>query len=196
MTTKNKEIPSKESLRKSLFLYIVSLSLLTIIMETTQFCGTYTLMPVCLPWMYYDFFMCCLCIAFFIIMEIILKVMSKRHTGRKKKQLGPSYYIWPFIAISAVIIIPALIILPNRFVSVNSSVTYHGTVIEREDQVCTLTKTAGSKFNYVKIKLNDNTTFWHNINQETKPLGTRCIIKAKTGIFGLRYVQDVDFIVE
>ena len=58
-------------------------------------------------------------------------------------------------------------------------------------------KTASPLRNYVKIKVdNENTSFWYDINNEPKPVGTKCILSVQKGFFGLRFVENVDFLVE
>ena len=43
---------------------------------------------------------------------------------------------------------------------------------------------------------NEDISFWYDTYKETKPLGTKCIMNIKRGFFGLRYADNVDFLVE
>ena len=94
------------------------------------------------------------------------------------------------------ILIPALVFLPNKYLSSKSSFKEeYGKVIDLT--AVSVNKTPTSKKNYVKIKLdNEDISFWYDTYKETKPLGTKCIMNIKRGFFGLRYADNVDFLVE
>ena len=94
------------------------------------------------------------------------------------------------------ILIPALILLPNKYLpSTILAKEKYGVVIDFAS--VTTNKSPSCKNNYVKIKLdNEDISFWYDIHKETKPLGTKCIMNIKRGFFGLRYADNVDFLVE
>lgn len=101
---------------------------------------------------------------------------------------------WMYYRIAAIIIIPALFFLPNRYFKIEPEIEYEGCVVDQTEWK--LSKTA-SWDNYVKIKIDDsNTSFWCCMGKESWPIGTKCIISARKGIFGMRYVENVRFLIE
>ena len=89
-------------------------------------------------------------------------------------------------------------LLDKQFFSSEESLKHcEGLIIDIQQASVGPSKTASPLRNYVKIKVdNENTSFWYDINKETKPLGTKCIMNIKRGFFGLRYADNVDFLVE
>ena len=148
-----------------------------------------TLLPVCIPWMYYQYVVLGTFLLPFIVTPIIRYF---RKTSRKKKSISESY-VW--IIFVASIIIPAIIFLPNRHISLGTGTECQGVVIDQTSAA--VNKSPSSNRNYVKIRIDgENTSFWHGLNKESKPLGSKCIVSVKRGIFGMRYVEEVDFLVE
>ena len=93
---------------------------------------------------------------------------------------------------SIYVIIPALIFLPNRYIPVEKNKTCYGLIVNTD-----YTSSKGKHYYSAKVKLNnEDTYFWYRTGDKPKPIGTKCILSVGRGIFGLRYVQDVDFIVE
>ena len=150
-----------------------------------------TLMPICIPWMYYQFVL----LIIFIVLEVFRDYYNKpKKPRRKRKNRRVLPYTFSVKCIAAIIIIPALFFLPNRYVKVETELEYDGCVVDQTKWK--LSKTA-SWNNYVKIKIDDsNTSFWCNLGKEAWPIGTKCIISTSKGIFGMRYVEDVRFLIE
>ena len=94
------------------------------------------------------------------------------------------------------IITSSIIALPNRFIPIDDTKVITGKVVDKTKWKL-LSKTTGGWQNYVKIKIDgEDTFFWYNLDYENKEYGTRCLISERKGIWGLRYVTNVDFIVE
>jgi len=147
-----------------------------------------TLLSICIPWMYYQFALLIL----YIILDFIRIYFSKYFQNAAKRHFFS--YVFSFKSILALIVIPAFIFIPNRYISKGQESEYQGIVTDKTTWA--LTRTA-SWNNYVKVKLNgENASFWYCLNKESKPLGSKCIVSVKRGIFGMRYVEEVDFLVE
>ena len=148
-----------------------------------------TLLPICIPWMYYQFVLLIL----YIILEVFRDYYNKPKKPRRKyKNRRYLSYTFSLKCIAAIIIISALFFLPNRYVKIESGIEYEGCVVDRTEWK--LSKTA-SWDNYVKISIDDSdTSFWCDLGKEAWPIGTKCIISARRGIFGMRYVEDVRFL--
>ena len=148
---------------------------------------SYTLLPICIPWMYDKIGM----ITFSGLCALIKKYLGKSSDGFSD--------IWCvcFVKVSlCFILIPALVFLPNKYLPSTILVKEkYGVVIDLDS--VTTNKSPSSKNYYVKIKLdNEDVSFWYDTYKETKPLGTKCIMNIKRGFFGLRYADNVDFLVE
>ena len=148
-----------------------------------------TLLPVCIPLMFYLAALACLSLLPLIATRI---VRYFRKPSRKKKSISDSY-IWKIVVV--LIIVPAIIFLPNRYIPIGPEMECQGIVV---DQISApVNKSPSSNRNYVKIRIDgENTSFWHGLNKESKPLGSKCIVSVKRGIFGMRYVEEVDFLNE
>ena len=146
-----------------------------------------TLLPICIPWMYDRFAMC--------VISILLAFI-KKISGKSKEKFGSLFGGYCIKTALCFILIPALILLPNKYLpSTILAKEKYGVVIDFAS--VTANKSPSCKNNYVKIKLdNEDISFWYDIHKETKPLGTKCIMNIKRGFFGLRYADNVDFLVE
>ena len=146
-----------------------------------------TLLPICIPWMYDRFAMC--------VISILLAFITKI-SGKSKEKFGSLFGGYCIKTALCFILIPALILLPNKYLpSTILAKEKYGVVIDFAS--VTTNKSPSCKNNYVKIKLdNEDISFWYDIHKETKPLGTKCIMNIKRGFLGLRYADNVDFLVE
>ena len=147
------------------------------------------LLPICIPWMYdYE-----VLFAVSIVLALIIKYQCKSKNDFLYVWL---MYFWKLAVL--MVMIPAVIFLTNNFFSSEESLKHcEGLIIDILQASVGPSKTASPLRNYVKIKVdNENTSFWYDINKETKPLGTKCIMNIKRGFFGLRYADNVDFLVE
>ena len=146
-----------------------------------------TLLPICIPWMYDRFAMC--------VISILLAFITKI-SGKSKEKFGSLFGGYCIKTALCFILIPALILLPNKYLpSTILAKEKYGVVIDLAS--VTTNKSPSCKNNYVKIKLdNEDISFWYDTYKETKPLGTKCIMNIKRGFLGLRYADNVDFLVE
>ena len=105
-------------------------------------------------------------------------------------------YFWKLAVF--IVMIPAVIFLTNNFLGSEESLKHcEGLIIDIQQASVGPSKTASPLRNYVKIKVdNENTSFWYDINNEPKPVGTKCILSVQKGFFGLRFVENDDFLVE
>ena len=159
------------------------------IMSFTEKACLDTLLPICIRWMYYQFAMWIT----FIALETF-----REHYGKpkKKKKEAPSLsFAFTLKCMSVLILIPAFIFIPNRYIPTNPETEYQGKVIDNTTWPA-MTKTP-INHNYVKVKLNgENTSFWYCLGKDSKPLGGKCIVSARKGLFGMRCVNKIDFLVE
>ena len=148
---------------------------------------SYTLLPICIPWMY-DIIG-----ANFVSILLALIKIFLRKTSEGFWDVWGTYLLKTLLCF---ILIPALILLPNKYLPSTILVKEkYGVVIDLTS--VTTNKSPSSKKYYVKIKLdNEDISFWYDIHKETKPLGTKCILSVQKGFFGLRFVENVDFLVE
>ena len=146
-----------------------------------------TLLPICIPWMYDRFAMC--------VISILLAFI-KKISGKSKEEFGSIFGGYCIKTALCFILIPALILLPNKYLPSTILVKEkYGVVIDLAS--IKINKSTSSRQNYVKIKLdNEDISFWYDTYKETKPLGTKCIMNIKRGFFGLKYADNVDFLVE
>ena len=148
---------------------------------------SYTLLPICVPWMY-DI----IGVNFVSILLALIKIFLRK-TSEGFWDVWGTYLLKTSLCF---ILIPALILLPNKYLpSTILAKEKYGVVIDLVS--VTTNKSPSCKNNYVKIKLdNEDISFWYDTYKETKPLGTKCIMNIKRGFFGLRYADNVDFLVE
>lgn len=147
------------------------------------------LLPICIPWMYdYE-----VLFAVSIVLALIIKYLCK---SKKDFLYLWLMYFWKLAVF--IVMIPAVIFLTNNFLGSEESLKHcEGLIIDIQQASVGPSKTASPLRNYVKIKVdNENTSFWYDINNEPKPVGTKCILSVQKGFFGLRFVENVDFLVE
>lgn len=147
------------------------------------------LLPICIPWMYdYE-----VLFAVSIALALIIKYLCK---SKKDFLYLWLMYFWKLAVL--MVMIPAVVFLTNNFLSSEESLKHcEGLIIDIQQASVGPSKTAGPLENYVKIKVdNENTSFWFDINNEPKPVGTKCILSVQKGFFGLRFVENVDFLIE
>lgn len=147
-----------------------------------------TLLPICIPWMYFQFLL--------IIIYVVYELISERNRSFTDKVHKREFKSFRFLykSIWLLIIVPALILLPNRYICIGSEIKYEGIVVDKTTWA--MTRTA-SWNNYVKIRLeNLNTSFWCNQKKALQPNGSKCIVTVRRGVFGMRYVEDVSFLIE
>ena len=144
-----------------------------------------TLLPVCIPWMYYEYVVLGVCSLPFVVNPI------RKRFLHKKKPVSDSYGLKIAMIL---IIVPAIIFLPNRYIPIEPGTEYQGETISQTSVPAT--KSPSSILNYVKIELNQKDSFWYSLKKESKPLGSKCIVTVRRGIFGMRYVENVDFLAE
>lgn len=141
-----------------------------------------TLLPVCIYWKDVQ--------VGIILLSAILAVV-KNFRFKSSYKIMEQFVIY-FAEISSFCIITlACVFLPNRYIHKEEPTTYYGLIID------TTKEYSKAIYNFAKIKLNgEDTCLWYETGREAKPVGTRCILTIGRGIFNLRYVQDVDFIVQ
>lgn len=166
------------------FLVLLFVAVLLIIHELVL--HSYTLLPVCIPWMYA-----------YIAMAILLVLLAlvKKYLCKSADKLIDICGTYLLKIVFVIIIVPAIILLPNRYIPIGPEIEYYGVVIDQTS--IKSSKSSATNSNYVKIKLNgENTSFWCDINNDTEPIGKRSIFYVRRGIFGMRYAHKIDFLVE
>lgn len=189
--TRKKKFPKKKAGKLELFLrkymdiiFAITFILLIVLETKTHNCDT--LLPICIPWMYGN-------VAIFYICIILASVKIVFFKSSCDMMDTVSYFV--ITGMLAYMLIPAIVLLPNRYIHSGKEKICYGVIVDNTSMP--LNKCPDSMRNYVKIKLcSEKTCFWHNTFKETKPVGTKCILKIRTGFFGLRYAQEVDFIVQ
>lgn len=179
---KTSRIPSR--LKGILFTFICVFFL--ILQIVTQWSCMDTLLAICIPWMYYQFVVLG---TFFLptIVNFVRKYFCK--SSNRKNHIEDSY-VWEIAML--LIIVPAIIFLPNRYIPIEPEKEYRGEVIDITS--APVNKSPSSNRNYVKVRLDgEDTSFWYCLNKASKPLGSKCIVSVRKGIFGMRYVEKVDF---
>ena len=170
-------------------LFILICILLVILQILTQWSCMDTLLPICLPWMYYQYVV----LGVFLLPFIVNPIRKHFRNSSYRKNSISDPYEWKIAM--ALIIVPAIIFLPNRYIPIEHEIIYRGKIINHAS--APVNKSSSSNRNYVKIEIDQlDTTFWYCLNKDSKPIGSKCIVSVRRGIFGMRYVEDVDFIVE
>ena len=157
-----------------------------------------TLFPYCVPWMYYGFSMLMVMGVLGSIQEIHTRyyTRSRKNHTKKKKKGNDSNDLFALETPFWLIIISSFIALPNRYIPIDDTKVITGKVVDKTKWKL-LSRTTSGWQNYVKIKIDgEDTSFWYNLDYENKECGTKCLISERKGIWGLRYVTNVDFIVE
>lgn len=170
-------------------LYWALFAFLIILPIVTEWSYLDTLLPICLPWMYFKWVQYSVP---FMVYPII-KYFRKPSEKKKKKDTDEDPYWWKVAIV--MIFVPAVIFLPNRHIPIEPEKEYQGVIIDQTSAM--VNKSPSCERNYIKIRLNEeNTSFWYCLNHESKTIGRKCIVSVRRGIFGMRYVEKVDFIVE
>ncbi len=168
--------------------FVLSLFVAVVLTKWIEKTCLNTLLPFCFPWMYYQFVL----IILFVLLESI-RGRCRKYIKKIKNGTITSFIV-SYKSVILLIIIPALFLLPNRYIQTDSEVEYKGVVID--NTTWAMTRTA-SWSNYVKIRIEDlNTSFWCDVEKVTQPIGTKCTVSVRRGIFRMRYVEDVRFLVE
>ena len=174
-------IPGNAMYKLFFFIFILFVTLQIV----TEWSCLDTLLPVCIPWMYHHHVVLGVFLLSFVVNPI------RKHFLHKKKPISDSY---EFKIAMVLIIVPAIVFLPNRYIPIEPGTEYQGETISQTSVSVT---TPSCKRIYVKIKLNqEDTSFWYCLYQDSKPLGSKCIVTVRRGIFGMRYVENVVFLVE
>ena len=174
-----------DSTWKSLLLWaILLLAVVNIAMWVEDTC-LHTLLPICIPWMYYLFIL----VIVYVVLELTLSYFSISRMNVAKRHTFP--FMFSFKCILVLVVVPALIFLPNRYIQIGIEKEHQGVVVDKT--TWSMMRTTSST-NYVKIRVDaENTSFWYNTRNEFKPLGRKCIVSVGRGLFGMGYVERVDF---
>ena len=86
----------------------------------------YTLLPICIPWMYYQFAL----IVLYVMVDPVTEYFRKKNRKSKKKHFEDTS-TFSLKLICALIIIQALLFLPNRYFSIKSKSEHQGVVIDK-----------------------------------------------------------------
>ena len=147
---------------------------------------TRTLLPYSIKWLYY-------LITIFSVPLLIS--LWQKYVRKSDESLSNIYGVYYVKSVILFILILSILFVPNRYILLGDSVKCYGIVVD-EDYIV-YTKSSSSYSNLVKINLmTDHTSFWCDLNKKNKPIGSKCVVSVRRGIFGMRYVEDVDFIVE
>ena len=169
---------------------IVSIIVIVIATRLIEDACLKTLLPICIRWMYYQSVL----LLFYIILELF-RAYHARYVNKNKRTkqqiLSSSFSIR---VLQILIIISGMLFLPNRYIPIGPKTEEIGIVVDNTEWG--LSKT-GFSSNYVKIKIDEeDVCFWYNLYKSSKPLGNKCIVSMRRGLFGIRYVENVDFLVE
>ena len=169
---------------------IVSIIVIVIVTKLIEDACLKTLLPICIRWMYYQ----SVILLFYIILELFRDYHARyvnKNKRTKQQTLSSSLSIR---IIQILIIISGMLFLPNRYIPISPKTERIGIVVDNTEWG--LSKT-GFSSNYVKIKIDEeDVCFWYNLYKSSKPLGNKCIVSMRRGLFGIRYVENVDFLVE
>ena len=169
---------------------IVSIIVIVIATRLIEDACLKTLLPICIRWMYYQ----SVILLFYIILELFRDYHARyvnKNKRTKQQTLSSSLSIR---VLQILIIISGMLFLPNRYIPIGPKTEGIGIVVDNTEWG--LSKT-GFSSNYVKIKIaEEDVCFWYNLYKSSKPLGNKCIVSMRRGLFGIRYVENVDFLVE
>ena len=169
---------------------IVSIIVIVIATRLIEDACLKTLLPICIRWMYYQ----SVILLFYIILELFRDYHARyvnKNKRTKQQTLSSSLSIR---VLQILIIISGMLFLPNRYIPISPKTERIGIVVDNTEWG--LSKT-GFSSNYVKIKIaEEDVCFWYNLYKSSKPLGNKCIVSMRRGLFGIRYVENVDFLVE
>ena len=161
-----------------------------VLVEGIEFllCRCNTFLPICIPWMDdYEW-----------IYELSIVLTLIRKYLFKSKSVFWNLWFKNFILfVVIIIVIPASILLPNKYFGAGKEMSIRGIVIEtKQASSGAPSKTPHHEEYWLKIKLSEEDAyFWYDYGEEP-PLSTKCILSVKKGLFGLRYADNVDFLIE
>ena len=151
-------------------------------------CRCNTILPICIPWMddYYWIY------TLSFVLTLIRKYLLKSKNGFVDMWLK-NLILFAVI----IIVIPASILLPNKYFCAGKELSVRGIVIESKQASSGAPSKAHHQSEYwLKIKLSEEDAyFWYDYGKYP-PLSTECILSVKKGLFGLRYADNVDFLIE
>lgn len=150
--------------------------------------SSYPLLPVCIPWMH-DYLV-------IIVLSLCFSLVEKffKHTTLSITNIWFKYFCKLFIGY---VVIASIVFLPNRLFSSGGSSKMTATVSDNVIEVFVPSKQAGSWAYYSKIYVEDcDMSFWYYSGKKPQTVGRRCIVEVKKGIFGIRYVYRVDFLID
>lgn len=173
-----------DSTWKSLLLWaILLLAVVNIAMWVEDTC-LHTLLPICIPWMYYLFIL----VIVYVVLELTFSYFSISRKNVAKRHTFP--FTFSFKCIFVLVLVPAFIFLPNRYIQIESRSEHQGVIVDNT----TWKMTRATSSDYVKIRIDeDNASFWYNMRKDSKPLGSKCRVSLGRGLFGMRYVEEVSF---
>ncbi len=168
----------------------VSLIIIVITTKLIEDACLDTILPISIRWMYYQ--------SVLLLLYVVLELFCAYYMKFKSRSKKTKHRVFPravsIRVIQILTVISGLVFLPNRYISIESRIENTGVVIDYTKWG--LSKT-GFDSNYVKIKLaKDGSCFWYDMYTHSKPLGSKCIVTVRRGIFGMRYVENVVFLVE
>ena len=169
-------------------LFIIACFFFVVLQMVTQISCLDTLLPICIPWMYYQY------VVYSVLLlpygEAFIRKYFKKNKN-KKEEVSDSY-IWKIAVV--IIIVPAIIFLPNRYIPIEDEIIYKGVVVDQT--TASVNKSPSSDINYDKIQIiGEDVSFWY-WHIKSKPNGKKCLISVRRGIFGMRCVSNVDFVEE
>lgn len=145
-----------------------------------------TLLPICIPWMY-DYI--------FVVVLSVLLALIKKYIGKTSKPFSDIWATYVVKTFVVTVILPAIILLPNKYLAKNIKRECQGVITD--EIALKVSKSTSSTRNYLKIQLvGENVSFWYESGKKSTPVGTKCILSVQKGFFGLRFVDNVDFLVE
>ena len=166
---------------------IISIIVIVIVTKLIEDACLKTLLPICIRWMYYQ----SVILFFYIILELYRDYHARyanKNKRTKQQALSSSLSIR---IIQILIIMSGMLFLPNRYIPIGPKTERIGIVVDNTEWG--LSKT-GFSSKYVKIKIaEEEVCFWYNLYKSSKPLGNKCIVSMRRGLFGIRYVENVDF---
>ena len=187
---KNGQVGNKKQNSKiKEFFYLFVFCFLVFLQIKAEKSARDTLLPICIPWMYSYL------VLGLLLMLPILVAPCKKLFGKKPKNCNINHETFMLKAVVLLIIVSAIVFIPNRYIPIRPKSECQGIVVDKTSVV--FNKTPSFYRNYVKIQLDgENISFWYCLNKNSKPLGSKCLISVRRGIFGMRYVEKADFLVE
>lgn len=149
---------------------------------------SYLLLPICIPWMH-DYLA-------IIVLSLCISVYIKwfKHSTKNFLSLCFEFFCKFFVSY---VVIASIIVLPNQYFSSGEEIKKTGTVIDNEMGIYVPSKQADSWVYYSKIYIKDlGMSFWYQSGKIPQSVGRNCVVIIRKGLWGIRYAQKVDFIVD